>query len=32
MNRFQIQPEEKALLNVFGEAFVHYQAKVRRWL
>ncbi|ABE56213.1 Isoprenylcysteine carboxyl methyltransferase [Shewanella denitrificans OS217] len=32
MNRFQIKPEEKALLNVFGEAFLQYQAKVRRWL
>jgi protein-S-isoprenylcysteine O-methyltransferase Ste14 len=32
MNRFQIRPEEKALLNMFGAAFLQYQAKVRRWL
>jgi protein-S-isoprenylcysteine O-methyltransferase Ste14 len=32
MNRFQIQPEEKALLKVFGKAFLQYQAKVRCWL
>jgi protein-S-isoprenylcysteine O-methyltransferase Ste14 len=32
MNRFQIKPEESALLNVFGAAFLQYQAKVRRWL
>jgi protein-S-isoprenylcysteine O-methyltransferase Ste14 len=32
MNRFQIKPEESALLNVFGEAFLQYQAKVKRWL
>jgi protein-S-isoprenylcysteine O-methyltransferase Ste14 len=32
INRFQIQPEESALLNVFGTAFLQYQAKVRRWL
>jgi protein-S-isoprenylcysteine O-methyltransferase Ste14 len=32
INRFQIQPEESALLNVFGAAFLQYQAKVRRWL
>lgn len=32
MNRFQIAPEERALLSVFGEAYSAYQAKVRRWL
>ncbi|WP_259394822.1 isoprenylcysteine carboxylmethyltransferase family protein [Shewanella sp. SR44-3] len=32
MNRFQIKPKESALLNVFGTAFLQYQAKVRRWL
>ncbi len=32
LNRFQIRPEEEALASVFGEAFVDYQARVRRWL
>jgi protein-S-isoprenylcysteine O-methyltransferase Ste14 len=32
MNRFQIQPEEQALEAVFGEAFIDYQRRVRRWL
>jgi protein-S-isoprenylcysteine O-methyltransferase Ste14 len=32
INRFQIKPEESALLNVFGAAFLQYQSKVRRWL
>lgn len=31
MNRFQIEPEEKALAAVFGQQFVAYRAKVRRW-
>jgi protein-S-isoprenylcysteine O-methyltransferase Ste14 len=32
MNRFQIAPEERALLAKFGPPFRDYMAKVRRWL
>ena len=32
MNRFQIEPEEKALGVLFGEQFVAYRSRVRRWL
>lgn len=32
MNKFQIAPEERALLRLFGAEFEAYQAKVRRWL
>jgi protein-S-isoprenylcysteine O-methyltransferase Ste14 len=32
MNRFQIEPEEKALAILFGPAFNAYQSRVRRWL
>ena len=32
MNRFQIGPEEKALEALFGEDFISYRQKVRRWL
>jgi protein-S-isoprenylcysteine O-methyltransferase Ste14 len=32
MNRFQIEPEEKALHALFGEQFAAYTARVRRWL
>ncbi len=32
MNRFQIQPEERALASLFGEAFRTYASRVRRWL
>ena len=32
MNKFQIQPEEKVLAQLFGDDFTVYQAKVRRWL
>ena len=32
MNRFQIQPEERALEQTYGEAFRSYCRKVRRWL
>jgi protein-S-isoprenylcysteine O-methyltransferase Ste14 len=32
MNRFQIKPEETALTSIFGQEFVAYKAKVRRWL
>jgi protein-S-isoprenylcysteine O-methyltransferase Ste14 len=32
MDRFQIRPEERALLAKFGEDFSAYQRRVRRWL
>lgn len=31
MNRFQIQPEERILQRVFGQAFDDYRRRVRRW-
>jgi protein-S-isoprenylcysteine O-methyltransferase Ste14 len=32
MNRFQIQPEERALREKFGRSFIEYMSAVRRWL
>ena len=32
MNRFQIEPEERALESLFGEEFVAYKSRVRKWL
>jgi protein-S-isoprenylcysteine O-methyltransferase Ste14 len=32
ISRFQIQPEERALLARFGEQYAAYQREVRRWL
>ena len=32
MNRFQIQPEERALEAAFGQEFLDYRRQVRRWL
>jgi protein-S-isoprenylcysteine O-methyltransferase Ste14 len=32
INYFQIQREEKVLESKFGEAFIEYKVKVRRWL
>ena len=32
MTRFQIKPEERALLAKFGPSFADYMAAVRRWL
>ncbi len=32
LNRFQIEPEERALAALFGDAFVAYKTRVRRWL
>ena len=32
MNRFQIEPEERALTARFGEEFVAYKSRARRWL
>lgn len=32
MNRFQIRPEEKAMLSGFGDEYRSYMNSVRRWL
>ena len=32
INRFQIDPEERALVSMFGQEFTAYLSKVRRWL
>lgn len=32
MNRFQIRPEERALSDRFGDAYLDYTRRVRRWL
>ena len=32
MNRFQIRPEERALITLFGSEYSVYQTQVRRWL
>jgi protein-S-isoprenylcysteine O-methyltransferase Ste14 len=32
IDRFQIQPEERALAALFGEAFERYRNTVRRWI
>lgn len=32
LNRFQIEPEERALAKLFGQSFADYQARSRRWL
>ncbi len=32
VNRFQIQPEERALTETFGAVFTGYTARVRRWI
>jgi len=32
INRFQIHPEERVLLQKFGARFSAYKARVRRWL
>ena len=32
MNRFQIQPEERALSAIFGSDFTAYTQRVRRWI
>jgi protein-S-isoprenylcysteine O-methyltransferase Ste14 len=32
INRFQIKPEERALTSLFGDAYISYQSRVRRWL
>lgn len=32
LTRFQIQPEERALQTLFGDAYAQYTSRVRRWL
>jgi protein-S-isoprenylcysteine O-methyltransferase Ste14 len=32
MNRYQIRPEEQALEAAFGEKFLQYKRRVRRWI
>lgn len=32
MNRFQIQPEERALEKLFGAQYIDYKQRVRRWI
>jgi protein-S-isoprenylcysteine O-methyltransferase Ste14 len=32
INRFQIQPEERALETAFGNEYLDYKQRVRRWL
>lgn len=32
ITRFQIQPEERVLTTLFGEAYTAYTRRVRRWL
>jgi len=32
LNRFQIAPEERVLTSLFGQTYVTYQARARRWL
>lgn len=32
MNRFQIEPEERALMAMFGERFAKYSATARQWV
>lgn len=32
IDRFQIQPEERVLAQLFGEQFTQYSVRVRRWL
>ncbi len=32
ITRFQIMPEERAMASLFGETYVAYRKRVRRWL
>jgi protein-S-isoprenylcysteine O-methyltransferase Ste14 len=32
INRFQIEPEERVLAGLFGNPYVAYKSRVRRWL
>ena len=31
ITKYQIKPEERALISLFGQAFTDYMSKVRRW-
>ena len=31
INKYQIEPEEQALLQLFGETFIEYKKNTRRW-
>jgi protein-S-isoprenylcysteine O-methyltransferase Ste14 len=32
LTKFQIKPEEKALEQIFGQEFLDYKSRVRRWI
>jgi len=32
LTKFQIKPEEKALEDIFGQEFLDYKTRVRRWI
>ena len=32
MNRFQIEPEERVLAEIFGDMYLKYKSRVRRWV
>ena len=32
ITQFQIKPEERIIERIFGEEYLHYKKKVRRWL
>lgn len=32
MNQFQIKPEERALMSIFGDKLKKYCSSVRRWI
>ena len=32
INRFQIRPEETAMLELFGDQFAEFKSRVRRWI
>lgn len=32
LNRFQIEPEERALAHKFGDTYTAYRTRVRRWI
>jgi len=32
MTRFQIFPEERAMIELFGDEYIDYMKRVRRWI